>query len=166
MSFNANEFKKLTDEEQQKMVLVDQNLDVDTAGIELLSEPYWEQYQAIHGKDVYWTAERVIERPDRFHALIAIDGQKVIGYMDVTRCFDENEPFDLLVKEEYRRKGYGRQLMAKALQENEPKDMMLLVDFDNTPAINLYESIGFVKKESENLLTAYWKTPEITGGTK
>ncbi len=31
------------------------------------------------------------------------------------------------------------------------------VDFDNTPAINLYESMGFVKKESGNLLTAYWK---------
>ena len=71
-----------------------------------------------------------------------------------------------MVKEEYRRKGYGRQLLAKALQENEPKEMMLLVDFDNTPAINLYESMGFVKKESGNLLTAYWKTPEITGGTK
>ena len=48
----------------------------------------------------------------------------------------------------------------KALQENESKDMMLLVDFDNEPAINLYESLGFIKKESENLLTAYWKVPD------
>ena len=57
---------------------------------------------------------------------------------------------------EYRGKGYGRQLLAMALRENEPKDMMLLVDFDNVPAINLYESMGFVKKENGNLLTAYW----------
>jgi hypothetical protein len=38
---------------------------------------------------------------------------------------------------------------------------MLLVDYDNTPAINLYESMGFIKKENGNLLTAYWKTPDI-----
>ena len=55
-----------------------------------------------------------------------------------------------------RGKGYGRQLLAMALRENEPKDMMLLVDFDNVSAINLYESMGFVKKENGNLLTAYW----------
>ena len=90
----------------------------------------------------------------------AVEDGVVTGYIDVTHCFAENEPFDLLVKEEYRRKGYGRQLLAKALLENEPKDMMLLVDFDNEQAINLYESMGFIKKEKGNLLTAYWKVPD------
>ena len=67
-----------------------------------------------------------------------------------------------MVKKEYRGKGYGRQLLAMALRENEPKDMMLLVDFDNVPAINLYESMGFVKKENGNLLTAYRHTSETS----
>ncbi len=105
---------------------------------------------------MYWTGERVIKATDRFKTFIAIEDGIVAGYIDVTHCFAENEPFDLFVKEEYRRKGYGRKLLTKALQENEPKDMMLLVDFDNEPAINLYESMGLIKKESGNLLTAYW----------
>lgn len=31
-------------------------------------------------------------------------------------------------------------------------------DFDNTAAISLYKSMGFIIKENGNLLTAYWKT--------
>lgn len=104
--------------------------------------------------------EKVIKASDRFKTFVAIEDGTVTGYIDVTHCFAENEPYDILVKEEYRRKGYGRQLLVKTLQENEPKDMMLLVDFDNEPAINLYESLGFIKKESGNLLTAYWKVPD------
>ena len=141
----------------QKMVLVDQNLDVDTMGVEVLSEPYWEQYKAIHGKDVYWTAERVIEAPYKFRTLIAIDGQKVVGYMDVTHCFDENEPFDVWVEPPYRRRGWGRKMVAKAIELNRPKDMMLLVDVSNEPAINLYESMGFVKVKGQNNLTVTLK---------
>ena len=44
-----------------------------------------------------------------------------------------------------------------ALIDNEPKDMMVLVDYNNIPAINLYESMGFVKKKNGNILTAFWK---------
>ena len=109
---------------------------------------------------MYWTGEKVIKASDRFKTFVVIEDGIVTGYIDVTHCFAENEPYDILVKKEYRRKGYGRQLLAKALKENEPKDMMLLVDFDNEPAINLYESLGFIKKESGNLLTAYWKVPD------
>ncbi len=145
------------DKEQIKMVYTHKMSECETASIEPLSDTYIDQYLEMHSKDVYWIGEKVIKAPDRFKTFIAVENGIVTGYIDVTHCFAENEPYDILVKKEYRGKGYGRQLLAMALRENEPKDMMLLVDFDNMPAINLYESLGFVKKENENLLTAYWQ---------
>ena len=129
--------------EQQKMVLGTPMLGIDTTGIELLSDQYAEQYCDIHNKDMYWTGEKVVQAQDHFRTFLAIHDGKVVGYMDVTYTFKENEPFDLLVLEEYRRMGYGRKLLAKALEMNQPNGMMLLVDVDNDPAIRLYESMGF-----------------------
>ena len=146
--------------EQQKMVLCKPVLGIDTTGVELLSTQYTEQYCAIHNKDMYWTGEKVAQAQDRFRTLLAIHDNKVVGYMDVTYTFKENEPFDLFVLEEYRRKGYGRKLLAKALEMNQPNGMMLLVDADNDPAIRLYESMGFAKVQGQNNLTAHWTVPE------
>ena len=64
-------------------------------------------------------------------------------YFDVTKNNEENEPFDLLVKADSRRLGWGRKLLAKAIEANQPKGMMLIVDVDNAPAIALYRSMGF-----------------------
>ena len=146
--------------EQQKMVLGTPVLGIDTTGVELLSEQYAEQYCAIHNKDMYWTGEKVAQAQDHFRTFLAIHDNKVVGYMDVTYTFKENEPFDLFVLEEYRRKGYGRKLLAKALEMNQPNGMMLLVDADNDPAIRLYESMGFEKVQGQNNLTAHWMVPK------
>ncbi len=146
--------------EQQKMVLGTPVLGLDTTGVELLSEKYKEQYCAIHGKDMYWTGEKVAAAQDRFRTFLAIHGGKVVGYLDVAYTNDENEPFDLFVLEDYRRMGYGRKLLAKALEMNRPKGMMLLVDADNAPAIRLYGSMGFAKVQGQNNLTAHWTVPK------
>ena len=146
--------------EQQKMVLGTPVLGIDTTGVELLSAQYTEQYCAIHNKDMYWTGEKVVQAQDRFRTLLAIHNGKVVGYMDVTYTYNENEPFDLFVLEEYRRMGYGRKLLVKALEMNQPNGMMLLVDADNDPAILLYESMGFAKVQGQNNLTAHWSVPE------
>ena len=145
------------DTEQQKMVFTHRLPRLDTRGVELLSPRYMDQYLAMHGTDMYWTGEKVAEATERFRTLIAVDGGTVTGYIDVTHCYDENEPYDLFVKEKYRRKGWGRKLLAAALAMNEPKDMMLLVEIDNEPAMRLYESMGFVKAERQNSLTVRWK---------
>ena len=142
--------------EQQKMVLGNPVPDVDTTGVEMLSEQYAEQYCTIHTRDVYWIGERVMQAQDRFRTLLAIHNGKVVGYVDVTYTFQENEPFDLFVLEAYRRRGYGRKLLAKALEMNAPNGMMLHVDVDNTPAIQLYESMGFSKAPGQITLTALW----------
>ena len=141
---------------QQKMVFVGSALEVDTSGVELYSATYEGGYMAIHNKDTYWTAEKVVTALDRFRVLVAIREGNVVGYLDVTRCFDENEPYDLLVLKGYRGMGYGRKLMSKALELNRPKGMMLMVDVDQIPAIRLFESVGFEKVKNQNKLTAHW----------
>lgn len=145
--------------EQLKMVWKPSQLDVDTTGVELFSEQYAGQYFAIHNQDMYWTGEKVAAAPERFRTLLAVHEGTVVGYIDVTHCFEENEPYDLFVLEQYRRMGYGRKLLVKALQLNCPKDMMLLVDIDNDAAIHLYESMGFERNEKQNNATAHWTVP-------
>lgn len=148
------------DPEQQKMALAAPPAGVDTCGVEPLSARYAAQYCAIHNKDVYWTGEKVLSAQDCFRTFLAICGGAVIGYIDVTRSLAENEPFDLFVLPEYRRMGYGRRLLAKALEANEPSGMTLYVDVDNAPAIGLYASMGFVTVQGQNNLTAHWTLPE------
>lgn len=146
--------------EQLKMVWRPGELQVDTAGVEPLTDKYVQQYIGIHNRDMYWTGEKVAAARDKFRTLLAIREGEVIGYIDVTYRFDENEPYDLLVLPDYRRMGYGRKLLAKALEMNRPKGMMLLVDIDNQRAIRLYESMGFERKPEENNLTAHWKVTD------
>lgn len=116
---------------------------------------YEEGYRAIHTTGGYWTAEKVIAAPDRFRILLALDRDTVVGYLDVTYTFAENEPFDLFVLPDHRRKGYAKALLAEAIARNKPRQMALLVYVDNVPAIALYESLGFEKVPGENSITAH-----------
>ena len=145
------------EQEQQKMVFSGSVIPADTTGIQAFSEQYAAEYDAIHSRDVYWTGKKVAAAPERFRIFLAIDGGRVVGYLDVTHCFEENEPYSLLVLPEYRRRGFGRKLLAAALERNRPKGMMLLVDTDNIPAIRLYASMGFQTVPGQNSLTAHWE---------
>lgn len=145
-------------EEQQTMCYTHISLDADTDDIVLLSDKYLEQYCGIHDDDGrYWTGEKTARATDRFRVYLAVKDEKVVGYIDVTYQFDENEPIDLFVKEEYRNQGYGRKLLARALKDNEPKEMVLQVDVNNAPAVHLYDSLGFRTKENRNTVTVHWR---------
>lgn len=143
--------------EQQKMVLKNEVTRESDHQIELFSERYKEQYIAIHSTEGYWTAEKVINALDRFRVILAIENDEVVGYIDVTYKYEENEPYDVFVKETHRKKGYAKAMLAKAIELNKPNAMMLLVDIDNTAAIALYESLGFVKVLGENNISAHLK---------
>ena len=145
--------------ELQKMVLGTPIIGLDTTGVELLSEKYTEQYCAIHYKDMYWTGEKVVQAQDRFRTLLAIHDGKVVGYMDVTYIYKENEPTDLFVLGEYRALGFEQKLLAKALEMNQPNSMMVLMDVDDAASICLYESVGFTKVQGQNNLTVHWTVP-------
>lgn len=146
--------------EQQKMVLISPPPPVDTAGIKLLCEATYTQYCAIHEKDLYWTGEKVAAAPERFTVFLALDSGEVVGYLDLTNCYEENEPVDLFVKEEARRRGWGRKLLSRAIKWNSPRGMGLLVDLGNEPALRLYRSLGFEKVPGLNNLTASWNIPK------
>lgn len=148
------------DPEQQLMTSDTPPAGVDTTGVEPLSARYAAQYCALHSRDVYWNGERVLEAQDRFRTLLAVENGCVVGYLDATTGFEENEVFDLLVAEPHRRRGWGRRLLAEAMAKNSPHRMILHVDVDNTPAIRLYESLGFVKAPGQNSRTAHWAIPE------
>ena len=144
------------DTEQQKMRLTHLPPDTDMAGVQLLSDQWKEQYTAMHSRDVYWIGERILEAPDRFNVLIAIENNTVIGYLDITKGHNENDIFGLKVKKGHRRKGYGRKLLAKAIELNKPKGMILEVNVDNEPAISLYQSMGFEVIPGRNTITVGW----------
>lgn len=148
------------DPEQQKMVFSGTAPDMDTEGVVSWDERFAGQYAAIHSRDLYWTAEKVMQAPDRFRTFLAVRDGQVVGYLDVTYCYTPNEPYDLLVLEPYRRMGYGKKLLKRALEENGDRGMMLLVETDNLPAVRLYAAMGFRKAEGDNSQTAHWQIPE------
>ncbi|MDO5439502.1 MAG: GNAT family N-acetyltransferase [Erysipelotrichaceae bacterium] len=151
------------EQEQQKMLLPDCPETEAYPDVRLLQKEDVPGYLAIHDRDLYWTGEKVLATPERFRSFVALADGKVVGYIDVTCCFDENEPYCLFVKEEYRNRGYGRKLLETAVSANRPKAMMLLVDTDNLPALKLYQSIGFQKVEGQNSLTAHLRLKEGIG---
>ncbi len=118
-------------------------------------ESYREGYLALHRDEGrYWTGEKVIAAPDRFRIFLALRRGTVVGYIDVTYPYGENEPYDLFVCEEERRKGYGKALLRKALAANGSADMAALVETDNIPAIRLFRSLGFTDDPSGSSVLA------------
>ena len=148
------------DKEQQVMCLTEPVAEIDTTGIELLSDRYLSQYLALHNTDLYWTGERVVAEPEEFQVFLAVEGKTVVGYLDV-RPFSGNsiEAHDLLVRQESRRQGWGRKLLTKAIEMNRPEKVELLADVDNIPAISLYTSLGFRVVPRQNNVTATWRIP-------
>lgn len=140
--------------EQQKMVHKHDIKIGSALQIERLSEKWEKQYCSLHDEDTYWTAERVLGAKDKFRTFVAIADQQLIGYLDVTYCYEENEPYALYVKKEYANQGYEIALLEKALLDNKPKQMMVLVDVDAKEEINIYSSVGFEVVEGQNSIYA------------
>ena len=109
-------------------------------------------YRAIHDDEgLYWTAARMLKALDDHDVFIAVENGEAVGYIEMTTLDDENEPIQLFVKAECRGKGYGRALLQTAIEHNFPRKMVLEVDADNTPALNLYISLGFQERLREYL---------------
>ena len=140
------------DAEQILMELTAYTPKAVNADIVRYSAEYEASYRAIHDDEgLYWTAERMLKALDQYDVYVAVEKGEAVGYIEMTTNDDENEPIQLLVKPECRGKGYGRALLQRAIENNFPRKMVLEVDADNAPALNLYLSLGFREKLREYL---------------
>lgn len=146
------------EEEQQWMSWEKEIANQHQYEIVLLTPEYEAQYIDKHSKDTYWTAEKVINAKDKFRVFLAIHEEKVIGYIDVTYCYEKNEPYDLWVDSEFLDKGYEQALLQAAIKMNKPKKMMFLVDVSNYDEVEMLESIGFVFVAGTNSIYATYKS--------
>jgi ribosomal protein S18 acetylase RimI-like enzyme len=90
---------------------------------------------------------------NRFY--IAIFGEASLGCKEPVGCLRVREQEDSMhiygfgVRAEYRRRGYGRQLLEQVIREIKAasnKPIVLDVNVENSPAKALYRSIGFIER--------------------
>jgi len=80
-----------------------------------------------------------------FHAYV-IHEKEFIGFVTYSILYDKVEILDLIIKEEYRNKGYASMLIKTVINDALDKECInitLEVNSDNIPAINLYKKLGF-----------------------
>ncbi|MDE6200497.1 MAG: ribosomal protein S18-alanine N-acetyltransferase [Clostridiales bacterium] len=80
--------------------------------------------------------------------LVAEINGEFCGYVSGEVTVDECEISNIAVMEKYRRRGVGRALLTEHLTELELRgvhSVFLLVRDGNTPAIQLYQSLGFTR---------------------
>lgn len=79
--------------------------------------------------------------------LVAISGNKIVGYGGLWACIDEAHITTLAVAPELRRQGIGRAIMVQLLSRAQEQGMTcstLEVRAGNEPAIKLYEDLGYI----------------------
>ena len=80
--------------------------------------------------------------------LVAVDGQRVVGYVGSQTVLGETDMMNLAVDPEYRKQGIGENLVSKLiylLKSEEVHCLTLEVRVSNASAISLYEKMGFVQ---------------------
>lgn len=100
-------------------------------------------------------SERIESEPNRTTYMIAADGQDV-GKISVLITEGKGFIFGFCVHPDHQGKGYGRQALAHTIdliREKGFEQMSLEVACENTGALGLYESCGFVVKSANDYYT-------------
>lgn len=140
--------------EQQRMIARFSSHKQYPLDIQLYSERWKQAYIDMHVKETYWTAEKVLSALDRFRVFLAIHQEQLVGYLDVTYAYKQNEPYSLIVLPEYQNLGYEQALLSKAIQMNGINTMMTLVDVNAKEEIRIYEEAGFERIKGQNSVFA------------
>ena len=95
-----------------------------------------------------WTRDFLISQlPDDRHILIvAVDGEKVLGYVGMMYVIDEGYISNVAVAPEYRRQGIADALILELIDRCKGFELSFVtleVRAGNAPAISLYEKHGF-----------------------
>lgn len=80
--------------------------------------------------------------------LVAMDGQKVVGYVGSQTVLGETDMMNIAVDPNYRRQGIANQLILTLIQQLSVRDshsLMLEVRVSNEPAISVYRNLGFAE---------------------
>ena len=80
--------------------------------------------------------------------MVAIDDEKVIGYVGSQTVLGETDMMNIAVHPDYRKQGIGTALIVGligALELRDSHSLMLEVRASNTPAISVYEKLGFIE---------------------
>lgn len=76
---------------------------------------------------------------------VLIVDKNIIGFIHIQQLIDEVDIIDVVVDEEYRRKGYGKKLVEFVIHSNPGKRIILEVSVNNKAAIGLYNKLGFIE---------------------
>lgn len=140
--------------EQQRMIDGSSTNKEYLLDIQLYTEQWRHAYIDMHVKETYWTAEKVLSALDRLRVFLAIHQEQLVGYLDVTYTYKQNEPYSLFVLPEYQNLGYEQALLSKAIQMNGTNTMMILVDVNAKGEIRIYEEAGFEVIKGQNSVFA------------
>ena len=80
--------------------------------------------------------------------LVAEDNGKIAGYVGSQSVLDAADMMNLAVSPDYRQQGVGQALVNELVQHLQQENVIALlleVRVSNTPAISLYEKLGFVQ---------------------
>ena len=91
--------------------------------------------------------------------LVALDGDRVAGYVGSQTVLDESDMMNIAVDPRYRRQGIAQALveeLVKCLARKESRCLTLEVRASNAGAIALYEKLGFVQV---GLRKNYYRNP-------
>ncbi len=100
----------------------------------------------------------MIRRDNMTYLVAELDG-KIIGGAGIREIVGDGEITNVAILQEYRGRGYGKKLVSELLQAGTRlgvTDFTLEVRKSNTPAIRLYESLGFV---SEGVRKDFYEHP-------
>ncbi len=101
-------------------------------------------------------ADAYAYRDEGARALVAMDGEKLVGFVLLFPDEWKNEPVmnlvRLLVDKEHQGRGLGRAILNAVIEESrnadpKPAKLKLSVVPDNARAIHLYEALGFAGEE-------------------
>ena len=94
------------------------------------------------------------------HWLVALDGEKVIGYVGSQTVLGETDMMNIAVHPDYRKRGIATELIQElinALNERNSHSLMLEVRESNDPAKELYLKMGF---ELVGIRKNYYRNPK------
>ena len=80
--------------------------------------------------------------------LVALEGETVAGYVGSQTVLDETDMMNIAVHPDFRRRGIAQALvesLVKQLRQRGSRCLTLEVRASNSPAIALYEKLGFQK---------------------